>query len=263
MSQLDRAFGALDLLSGSEAGTTLQDLALGLDMPKSGAHRLLADLGRLGLVRRDDAGRYRLTTGLLRLAFRNLGVTGAVDAAQPILQRLAELSGDLVRLSVTDGADQVWIAKAQGARSGLIYDPQMGGAAHLSSMATGLAWLAFIPEAEALRLATMQGLAGPRDCGPAAPRTVQDLLARLAETRGRGYALALDSSAPGMSAIAAPVRHPRHGGVVGTVSVGGPSARLTEARLTGLAPAVLETAGALSDAAAGSAWLAPALAMPA
>jgi IclR family acetate operon transcriptional repressor len=263
MSQLDRAFGALDLLSGSEAGATLQDVVDGLQMPKSGAHRLMIDLGRLGFVRRDATGRYRLTTGLLRLAFRHLAATGTVDAVQPVLDRLAALSGDLVRLSVTDHRHQVWVAKAQGARSGLIFDAQTGEAAHLSSMATGLAWLAFLPEEEAVRLATAQGLAEPNEYGPNAPRTVQDLLARLSETRRRGYALALDSSAPGMSAIAAPVRHPRHGTVVGTISIGGPSARLTEARLIELAPAVLEAAAALSDCAAGSAWLAPALAPPA
>lgn len=259
MSQLDRASAALDFLAELPGGAALQEIADALAMPKSGAHRLMADLVRLDLVRRDPAGRFTLGSRLLRLAFRHLAATGTVDAAQPILQRLAELSGDLVRLSVTDDGRQVWIAKAQGARAGLIYDPQMGEAAHLASMATGHAWLAFLPEEQALRLATTQGIDRP-ETGPNAPRSVADLLARLAETRERGHAIALDSSAPGMSAIAAPVRHPRHGAVLGTVSIGGPSSRLTEARLRDLAPPLMEAAAALSDCVAGSAWLAPALA---
>jgi len=51
-----------------------------------------------------------------------------------------------------------------------------------------------------------------------------------------------------MSAMAAAVRHPVTGGVVGVVSVAGPSVRLTEARMHELAPLVLAAATELSDA---------------
>ena len=60
----------------------------------------------------------------------------------------------------------------------------------------------------------------------------------------------VESSAPGTSAMAAAVRHPVTGGVVGTVSVAGPSVRLTEARMHDLAPALLASAAELADASA-------------
>ena len=59
---------------------------------------------------------------------------------QPVLDRLAQETGELVRLGVIDGERQTWIAKSQGARSGLRYDPDMGRDAPLFYTASGHAW---------------------------------------------------------------------------------------------------------------------------
>lgn len=253
---LDRAMAVLQLLVAAPDGLALGAIAEGADLPKSGAHRLCADLARLGLVRRDEeGGRYVLSMTMLSMAFQHLARVGVVDVAQPVLDDLAADTGELVRLAIVDGARQVWVAKAQGARSGLIYDPQMGDVPQLSCMASGHAWLAFVDPEEALRLAVAQGLAPPGEFGPRAPRTVEELLAHLEATRERGYAVVVDSSAPGMSAVAAPVLHPVRRTVVGTVSVGGPSVRLSEDRLHVIAPDVQEAARLLSDLYAGSTYL--------
>ncbi len=247
---------AIKLLAYAPQGMALGEIAEQLDLPKSGVFRLLADLVRLGLVRQDTAGgSYFLTMGLVSLAFQHLAHIGVVDAAQPVLDRLAAESAELVRLGIIDGDRQVWVAKAQGARSGLIYDAQMGDVAQLSCMASGHAWLAQLDEAEAVRLVMQQGLAGEGQYGPNAPRTVSELIAVLAETRQRGYALVVESSAPGMSAIAAPVYHPTSGLVVGTVSIGGPSVRLSRDRLESLSGFLLAAAAELSDLCAGSPYL--------
>ena len=255
-SLLDRALGALEFLARSNDGAALQAVADTLSMPKSGAHRLLGDLIRRGYVQQDKTnGQYRLTTKLLSVAFRHLAATGIVDIAQPLLDQLARKSGELVRLSVTDGDRQVWVAKAQGARSGLIIDAQMGDAAQLSCMATGHAWLACLSDEDALRLVTAQGFGDSAAFGPNAPRTIADLLEKLERARALGYAAVVDSSAPGTSALAAAIRHPQTGAVLGTVSVGGPSVRLTLQRIEALAPSVMATAGELAACRAGSSLL--------
>jgi DNA-binding IclR family transcriptional regulator len=253
---LDKAMAVLQLLVDAPDGLLLGSIAEGADLPKSGAHRLCADLVRLGLVRQEgDGGRYVLSMTLVSMAFQHLARVGVVDAAQPVLDTLASSTGELVRLGIVDGDRQVWVAKAQGARSGLIYDPQMGDVAKLSCMASGHAWLAFVEPDEAVRLVATQGLADPDEYGPNAPRSFEALLAHLRTTAERGYALVVDSSAPGMSAVAAPVLHPVRRTVVGTVSVGGPSVRLPEDRLHGIAPELLEAARLLSDLYAGSTYL--------
>lgn len=256
MGVLDRAVAVLELLTSAPDGLPLGAIAEGAGLPKSGAHRLCADLVRLGLVRQQAEGeRYVLSMAMLSMAFQHLARTGVVDVAQPVLDELAATTGELVRLGIVDGDRQVWVAKAQGARSGLIYDPQMGDVAQLSCMASGHAWLAFAEPDEALRLVAAQGLARPEEFGPNAPRTIEDLLAALRTARERGYAVVIEASAPGMSAIAAPVRHPVTGAVVGTISVGGPVLRLPETRLHAMAGDVLDAARLLSDLYAGSAYL--------
>lgn len=83
---------------------------------------MLTELVRLGYVRQNrDNSRYQLSAKLVALGFRYLSSNGA-DIIQPILDRLAQDSGELVRLGVIDGTRQTWIAKSQGARSGLRYD---------------------------------------------------------------------------------------------------------------------------------------------
>ncbi len=257
----DRLLAALQALADHPAGLPLQAIATRVDVPKSGAHRLLADLVRNGYVRQDaETARYFLTTRLVSLGFRYLAASGVVDLAQPVLDRLAADTAELVRLGIIDGDRQTWVAKAQGARSGLRYDADMGREAPLSCTASGHAWLACLTDDEAVELVMHQGFAagGDEPRGPNAPRTVAALLQRLRAARKRGYAIVVDSSAPGMSAMAAPIRHRVSDRVIGVVSVAGPSVRLDEARMHELAPRMLEAAAELADACEGSQYLAQA-----
>ncbi len=157
-SQIERAFSLVESLTGEPQGLPLQTLAERLDIPKSAAHRMLTELVRLGYVRQNrDNSRYQLTAKLVALGFRYLSSNGA-DIIQPILDRLAQDSGELVRLGVIDGARQTWIAKSQGARSGLRYDPDMGRDAPLFYTASGHAWLASLDDEQALQMVLRQAL---------------------------------------------------------------------------------------------------------
>lgn len=230
----------------------MQALADRLNIPKSATHRMLAELIRLGYVRQNpENSRYQLSTKLVAMAFRYLASSGA-DIVQPILDRLAQDTGELVRLGVIDGERQTWIAKSQGARSGLRYDPDMGRDAPLFYTASGHAWLASLSDAEALALVERQGIADPAEFGPNAPRSNAELLERLRLAREHGYAWVVESAALGTSALAAVVRHPLDGHVFGVLSVAGPSARLPEARMHELAPLLLSAAAELSAASQAS-----------
>jgi IclR family acetate operon transcriptional repressor len=247
-SQIERAFSLLESLTGEPRGVPLQDLAERLSIPKSATHRMLAELVRLGYVRQNpDSLRYHLSTQLVAMGFRYLASSGA-DIVQPVLDRLARETGELVRLGVIDGHRQTWIAKAQGARPGLRYDPDMGRDAPLFYTASGHAWLASMSDAQALARVEQQGLADPAEFGPNAPTSSIELLEYLQRARQRGYASVVDSSAVGTSALAAVVRHPLEQRVVGVLSIAGPSARLTPARLEALAPALLDSAQELAAA---------------
>jgi DNA-binding IclR family transcriptional regulator len=258
-SLVDRLLALIELLADRPAGLPLQAIAASIGIPKSAAHRLLGDLQRNRYARQDEAtARYFLTTRFVSLGFRYLAASGVVDLAQPALDRLAADTGELVRLGIIDGDRQTWVAKAQGARTGLRYDADMGMEAPLSCTASGHAWLACLTDEEAIELVMRQGFGSDEPRGPNAPRTISALLERLRLARKRGYATVVDSSALGTSAMAAPIRHRTGQRVIGVVSVAGPSVRLTEARMRELGPQVLATAAELAEVCEGSEYLAQA-----
>jgi DNA-binding IclR family transcriptional regulator len=235
------------------AGVSVTEIAERVGLPKGGAHRLLNDLVRLGYVRQNPVTqRYNLTTRLISIGLAYLSASGITDISQPILERLAEDSGELVRFAMADGDQLTWVAKAQGARSGLRYDPEMGSHPMLYCTATGHAWLATMSDDDAIQLVASQGFGKLTEHGPNAPRTIMALINVLEQTRVNGYAHVDQAAEIGTAAIAAAVRHPQTGIVVGTVSVAGPSTRLTKDRAKILAPKLISTAHELALASISS-----------
>ena len=118
---LDRGLALLERLCGQPEGMRLTGLADELDIPRSACHRLLVELQRRGYVRQvREQGDYVLTAKLASLGLSFLSSTGIVDIAEPVLERLAQDSGELVRLSLVDGDRLTWVAKAQGARDAAV-----------------------------------------------------------------------------------------------------------------------------------------------
>ena len=223
-----------------------------MGIPRSAVHRLLADLVRCGYVRQArNHGDYMLTTKLVSLGLSYLSSSGIVDIAQPLLDRLAETSEELVRLSVVDGVRLTWVARAQGALKGLRYDPDMGSDARLSCTATGHAWLLTMSDEDALQMVARQGFGTPEEFGPNAPTTVQSLLKFIHASRARGFSMIDEVFTPGMTAMAAPVL--RGKSAIGVISIAGPRVRLTEERMLKLGPALLDAAAELAASSSASA----------
>lgn len=253
---MDRTFAVLQLLAENANGLPISAVADRLGIPLSASHRLLSELAEHGFVQQERLhGDYRLTMRLVTLAFTYLARSGVTDIAQPVLDRLAAQSGELVRLAVMDGegADRnlTWVARAQGAQTGLRYDPEMGQVATLSCSASGWAWLSTLDDEEALSLVERQGFGAPEEFGPRAPRNAKALLQALRQTRKRGYAVTMQTFTPWMSAMAAPVRAP-DGTVCATISIAGPIMRLPEEKLHELAPLMLEAVAEMTQASLGS-----------
>ncbi len=253
---LERTLGILEHLSRHGEGLELGVLAERLNIPRSGAHRLLTDLVAAGYVRQvREQGAYMLTTKLVSLGLTFLSHSGIIDIAQPLLQRLAELSGELVRLSVVDGERLTWVARAQGARQGLRYDPDMGSDARLSCSSSGWAWLSTLPEEEALAVVARQGLGSRSEFGPNAPQTLAEVQAALQDTRTRGYAMTVDTYTEGLSAMSAPVRLAGQP-ALGVLTIAGPSARFKQERMQALGAELLSFADQLAAASGASPFFA-------
>ncbi len=243
-SSFERGLQIVELLAGQDAGLPLHTIADTLEMPRSAAHRLLAELIDADFVhQKGELGDYALGLKIAALGLKHLAANNLVGVSQPILDELAEMSRELVRLAVvdTDGNDMLWVAKAQGMRSGLRYDPESGSSVTLSCSANGIVWMSYLPEEEAMTRILAQGIGSREEFGPNAPQNIDELRAAMHKTCDRGFAIAIDTYALGVGSVAAPVFD--GDSVAGALSIAGPTVRLAEQKL-------LELSGPLMDAAA-------------
>jgi IclR family acetate operon transcriptional repressor len=225
-SLVERCFDLITLLSENAGAMPLGEISRRLDVPKSAAHRLLTTLCDLGWAEQDpDSGFYRLSLRLAVVGQRLLVGTRIPDICQPILDRLANATEGLGRIAIVDPDGLTWIAQSQGARSGLIYQPDVMAKVPLHTTANGKAWLATLEREEALARAVASGLGRTDMGGPRAITTKQTFSAALDETQEQGWASAIEEAEPGVAAVAAVIRVGEQ--VVGTVSVAGPIHRLS------------------------------------
>lgn len=243
---LEKALAIVEYLVDHPDGAGLVQIATDLGQLRSACHRTLQELVRFGYVRQlPRRGDYALTTRMAAMGLSFLSKSGVVDIAQPILDRLAQVTEELVRLAIVDGERLTLMAKAQGARSGLRYDPDMGLDLRLSCSGAGQAWLMTLPEDAAIEAVSRQGLGNPKHFGPNAPTSIRSLLGVLDASRRRGYSMIEGAYAPGMNSMAAPVRR-RDEPATGIIVIAGPASRLTRARMTQFGPALLRAAEELA-----------------
>ncbi len=246
----ERCLAIIELLADGAGRLPLGEIAQRLEIPKSGAHRLLATLVELGWAEKDrDTSFYRLTMRLAILGQRFYVGTGIPDICQPLLDRLARQSHEFVRLAVVDGHSLVWVAHAQGASGGLVYQPSLTtNTVPLYATASGKAWLATLNAEQAIdNVLTNGGFDDADRYGPNVIRSIEALLRELKTTARRGYGVALNEAEPGVAALAAAIRTGNGGAALGTVSVAGPSVRMADKRMRELAPLVTKTAEELAD----------------
>ena len=243
---LEKSLAILEHLSAHPEGVALSTIATDLNQLRSGCHRTLHELIRFGYVRQmPQRGEYALTTKLASMGLSFLSKSGVVDITQPMIDRLARTTEELVRLAIVDGERLTLVAKAQGAKSGLRYDPDMGIELRLSCSAAGHAWLMTLPEEQAIQAVMRQGIGSPKHFGPNAPTTLKALMRTLQEHRRRGYSMLRDVYARGMSSMAAPLQR-KGEPATGVVIIAGPSLRLTETRMLGFASELLNAAAEMA-----------------
>jgi DNA-binding IclR family transcriptional regulator len=246
----ERCLSIIELLADGAGSMPLGTISERLDLPKSGAHRLLATLVEHGWVEQDpETGFYRLTMRLAVLGQQFYLATGIPDICQPLLDRLARQSREFARLAVVDGDSLVWVAHAQGATGGLVYHPSLtSNTVPLYATASGKAWLATLKSDDAVQKIVRGGSFKDADrYGPNVIRSIETLLRDVKRTAQRGYGIASSEAEPGVAAVAAAICSTADGRALGTVSVAGPSVRMTDARIQELAPLVRQCAPELAN----------------
>lgn len=144
LQTLDRGLQALTLISQQEAGLTVADLAIRLDVHRAIAYRLVTTLVGHGLIARGADGQFHLGAGLLTLASRFEPQLRAL--ARPVLHELAQETRAAAFLSVPQGEECVAIMVAEPQDSVLRVAYRVGSRHPLTLGAAGVAILAGRPE---------------------------------------------------------------------------------------------------------------------
>lgn len=143
---LSRGLHALELVSNSPGGLTIQDIADRLGVHRSIATRLLTTIAEHRLINRGPDGRYRPAGGLAALAGRVYA--GMREQATPLMQELADRIGASVALFVAEVDDAVAVTVTEPANSNVRVSFRQGGRHPLGRGAAGYALLAALPPRE-------------------------------------------------------------------------------------------------------------------
>lgn len=185
----------------------VRELAKLFRMSPSIAHRILSVLRREALVEAGPVpGRYRLSLEFFRIAWRATSRLPFREAALPILQSLVATCNETAFLGLYDPKrmEMMFVEVVESAHP-LRYELQLNRWLPVYAGATGLAIMAFLPEAERRAIATRTGLA------PLTERTIQDpdlLEKELARIRDQSYACTHGQRIPGAVGLAAPIWGP-------------------------------------------------------
>ncbi len=242
-----RALAVLGAFTDRTPEWGLADLSRSLRLTKSTTLRLLGALEREGLLSRGGTnGSYRLGPTVIELGARAQRVHSLPGAAHAELVRLARSTGETTSLEVLIGHEI------------LILDEVLGNHLVGRSSSVGTRWPAHAASTGKVLLAaarqgnveTWQGapLDTPMELEQYTPRTItsrQRFTAELNRVAKQGYATAISELEVGYVAIGAPIRNNAQR-VVAALCVGGPSNRLSEARIPALATELRQSADRIS-----------------
>ena len=238
---ITRAFSVLSLFRDDARDLGVVQIAERLGLTLSTAHRIARALVREGyLAQEDGRERYRLGIQPLLLgqaAQRALGM----DVARPILQGLADQSGESVNLGLLDKEHAVVIQRVESPQP-LRFSMDVGTRIELHATSMGKSLLAFNDEL----VAYVDGLDDHLvQLTEKTHSSVASLRADLAQIRLRGWSIDDEESILGVRCVAAPVTDIA-GQARAAVAVQAPAVRMPEHRLAQLGPQVREAADELA-----------------
>jgi DNA-binding IclR family transcriptional regulator len=241
---ITRAIRALKLIAEwAPDGMRLVDLAQALQLERPTAHRLLKALMSEGMLVRDPGSRrYTLGSLVFELGLASTHQFNLGTICSPVLEKLAQRTGDTSFLFVRSGNDAVCLGRIQGTYPIQTPAVPVGSRQPLGVNAGGLALLSCLPEAEAARILDAVGarlsIYGNLDA--------QELRKHYDRTRETGFAWIANRAVPGVSAVGLPIRS-LTGAAIAAVTVATTQARMTDKHVRQILPLLEEAAAEIAQ----------------
>lgn len=228
VQSIEVGFRVIRVLQQAHEPMALRDIARDADMPASKAHLYLTSFMREGLVAQNpQTARYSLGPYATELGLSAIRQLSVVEAANGEMAELTAQTGCATYLSVFTEYGPAIVSKVDGNRQGA-FTVRLGHVLPMASSATGLIFLAFLPQAQTT-------LAADRDAEMPAPSILSDV-------RDRGYATTSGLINANFAAISAPI-FDYSDGLAAALTLLGPDKYLTGARTQSSIDQVLAAAG--------------------
>jgi DNA-binding IclR family transcriptional regulator len=231
LQSLDRAVAVLELLGESEGPLGLADVCERMALHKSTAHRALMVLERCGLIERTPENRFRLGLKLYELGSRAVEQIDLRARVHPWFRRLSAQVGETIHLGVLQKTSVVYLDKVEPNNRRTWLASRVGASNPVYCTAMGKAMLAFLPDEEA---ADIIGKIRFVRFTHRTLMTPEALLRSLDRVRRRGYAIDDQEVEDGVRCIGAPILS-ESGHPMAAVSVSGPTSRITQQSVPGIA----------------------------
>jgi DNA-binding IclR family transcriptional regulator len=231
LQSLDRAVAVLDLLGESEGPLGLADVCERMDLHKSTAHRALMVLERCGLIERTPENRFRLGLKLYELGTRAVEQIDLRARVHPWFRRLSAQVGETVHLGVLQKTSVVYLDKVEPSNRRVWLSSRIGTSNPVYCTAMGKAMMAFLPEE---MQAEIMGKIRFVRYTHRTLMTPEALMRSLERVRRRGYAIDDEEVEEGVRCIGAPILN-ETGHPMAAVSVSGPTSRITQQSVPGIA----------------------------
>lgn len=230
---LEKALDLLDEVGSKPSGQQAAELARACDVPLSTAYRLLSSLVQRGYIELDKKTRhYRLGIGIFALGQFVAQARGLSGVARPILEELAEATGEATLMAVRDGNLQLYVHYVQGPRSVTVAG-RPGTLGPLHCTAQGKVLVAMAPPKIREELVETLEL---KQLGPNCITDRTLFRDEIEATRKRGWAIADEEHEAGIRAVAAPVMHASGQTARAAISIAAPTFRADYDTLTGWVP---------------------------
>lgn len=230
-----------DALRTSPTGLNLTEICKQTRLNKSTAYRFVTHLEAEGYLNRDEAGAYTLGMKLFLMPFGSNQQSMLREIARPILRELLATTGETVNMGVLDQGMVLYLEVLESAHEFRLVS-RIGMRRPLYSTALGKALLAFLIDEERERLLSslqFQVLTAHTISNLA------ELREELERIRRQGYSLDDQENFLGARCISAPILNWRHE-ALGSVSIAGPVARISQDKIPVFAAAVRDAARKIS-----------------
>lgn len=231
MQSLERSIGILRALAAADrTELRLSDVARAVRLSKATTSRILAALRDQGLVEESrETKTFHLGPELTFLGWSAAQKFLLTHVARPVLEKLADTTGDTAFLIVRSGTQAVCADRVSGSYPVKVFTMEVGSRRPLGVGSGSLALLSALPDPDVDQILKANAEEFARFKSMRAAR----LRREVQQTRAREYAFAEGHVVKEVSGIGVSIKDPR-GQPVAAVSVATLSSRFADGRMTAL-----------------------------